>query len=423
MEQSTIGIIILVISLILYNVPRIPLAMTSVLAMLSMGFFGIIDWKTAYLGFGHSAVLMIMGMMMIGGAFFTSGLATKLGNLLFKFVNVNERWFVVGVLTIGCALCFFLNGALVFALLAPIVDSITSQSKGRLTRKQAYLPLGFSCAIGNNLTAISATSMIAASGLLVASGYHRPISIFEPTLLTLPAVVAVIIFYALFGYKLQKRWFDFEEVAAVEVKSEGASEAAPAWKMWLTLGVVVAAVIALVNGVNFGAVGLLGAAVLILAGAISEKEAYRSVSWSTVILVAASIGFSQGIDKSGAGEVIAHTIINLAGPIGNSAFGMAIILMIIGTIITQVMSDNASVAILIPITLVVAQAGGWDPLPMVLAAASGVKVGIATPICVVPVTMAGAAGYRFKDYFKMGGLVTVISNVVVGVMLYFVYYI
>ena len=131
---------------------------------------------------------------MIGGAFFTSGLAEKLGNLLFKFVNVSERLFVTGVLTVGCLLCFFLNGALVFALLAPIVDSITSQSGGKLTRKQSYLPLGFSCAIGNNLTAISATSMIAASGLLYASGYGRQIKIFEPTVLTAPAVLAVIIF-------------------------------------------------------------------------------------------------------------------------------------------------------------------------------------------------------------------------------------
>ena len=192
--------------------------------------------------------------------------------------------------------------------------------------------------------------------------------------------------------------------------------------MWFTLGLVVAAVVALVNGINYGAVGLLGASILILTGCITEKEAYRSVSWSTVLLVAASIGFSVGIADSGAGEVIAKTIIKLSGPLGSTAFGMSIILMLIGTIITQVMSDNASVAILIPITLVIAKTQGWDALPMVLAAASGVKVGIATPICVVPVTMAGAAGYRFKDYLKLGGLVTIISNVVVGIMLYLVYY-
>jgi di/tricarboxylate transporter len=391
--------------------------------MLAMGFLEIIPWPTAFSGFTNTATLMLIGMMIIGGSFFTTGLATKLGDLLYKFVGVGEKWFVVGVLTVGCLLCLFLNGALVFALMAPIIDSITSQSGGRLTRKQAYMPLGIAGAIGNNLTTISASSMVAASGLFAASENGRQFSLFEPTAMTAPAVIAVIVFYALIGYKLQKKWYDFEEIAPAEVKkSEGTMQQTPTWRMWFTVAVTVLVVIGLIKGMNMASVSLLGAATLILFGCISEGQAWKNVSWSTIIIVAASIGFSSGLDKSGAAAVIANFIIDSAGSVGQSYFGMCVVVMVIGTIITQFMSDNACVAILVPITLIIAKQMGVDPAPMIIAAASGIKVGIATPICVVPMTQAAAAGYRFKDYIRIGGLVTIISNVVFAAMLYLVYF-
>lgn len=423
-EESTIGIIVLVVALVLFAIPKIPLAVTAMLSMLSMGFMGIIPWSTAFSGFANTATLMILGMMIIGGAFFSSGLATKLGDFLYKFVRVSEKWFVVGVLTIGCLLCVFLNGALVFALLAPIIDSITSQSGGKLTRKQAYMPLGIAGAIGNNITTISASSTIAASGLLAASGYGRQLTVFEPTIMTLPAVIAVIIFYALIGYKLQKKWYDFEEIAPVsdESKVKDKVEASSHWRMWVTVIVTILVVVGLIKGMNYAAVSLLGAAILILLGIIKEGQAWKSVSWSTVFIVACSIGFSAGLQESGGGQVIANFIINVAGPIGQSPFGMCVIMMIIATLITQVLSDNANIAILLPISLVIAKQMGWDPIPLVLAVASGSKVGIATPISVVPMTMASTVGYRFKDYVRIGGLVSIISNVVFAVILFFMYF-
>ena len=140
MSQSTIGIIVLVVSLVMYAIPKIPIAITAILSMLSMGFFGILQWPQVFSGFSNVATLMVIGMMIMGAAFFTTGLSAKLGDLIFKFVKFEEKWFAVGVLTLGCLIGGFLNGALVVAMLAPIIDSIAAQSNGRLTRKQAYMP-------------------------------------------------------------------------------------------------------------------------------------------------------------------------------------------------------------------------------------------------------------------------------------------
>lgn len=192
--------------------------------------------------------------------------------------------------------------------------------------------------------------------------------------------------------------------------------------MVLTSVTLVAVVVALVAGLNSGACALVGSAFLILTGCIDEKTAFHSVSWSTVIIVAGAMGFSKGLEVSGAGEVIARTIIHACGTVGHSPFWLRIILFVLGSLLSNLMSDNASVAILVPIAIVLAKELNTDPMPMILATASGIKVAVAIPISVAPMTMVQVAGYRFKDYLKMGGLVNLISMAVTCLAIKLIYY-
>lgn len=422
MEQSTIAIIILLSALVLYCCPKFPLSVTTILAMLAMAMTGIISYADAYSGFANSAIFLISGMMIIGHSWFTSGLAYKFGSLLYRFVGTNEKLFVAMILLIAASMSVFLNGSLTVAILMPIIDSIVVRSKGAITRKQTYFPLGIASVLGNNLTTISATSMITA-GALLAEGGFRELGLFEPTAVNLPALVVVIVLYMLFGYKLQQKWFTFDEVMPdADIVEQGVQVEFSSFKIWTTGIVTVAVVIALIMGVNSGAAALLGAAILILTGCIDEKAAFRSISWSTIVIVAGAMGFSKGIDASGAGSVIANFIISLFGTVGQSPFGMCVVLFLIGSLLSNIMSDNASVAILIPITLVLAEALQVDATPLVLSAASGVKVALATPISVAPMTVIGVAGYRFKDYFYMGGLVNIVSMFVTCISIWFFYF-
>ena len=126
------------------------------------------------------------------------------------------------------------------------------------------------------------------------------------------------------------------------------------------------------------------------------------------------------MDASGAGAIIASTVIGLFGD--GSPFVICIALFVIGSLLSNFMSDNASVAVLIPITLAVAQGMNCDATPLVLSAASGIKVALATPISVTPMTMIGVPGYRFKDYLRMGGLVNLISLAVTSAAIYVIYF-
>ena len=421
MAQSTIAIIILISVLILYAIPAVPLSVTTIFAMLAMAMTGVLTYSEAFSGFANSAVLLVAGMMIIGRACFTSGLAQRFGNLLYRFVGAKEKKFMIMVILIAAALAVFLNGSLVVAMMMPIIDSVASQSDGKISRKQIYFPLGLASTIGNNLTTISATSMITAAGLISAAGYGE-LSLFAPTVVNLPALLIVIVLYILFGYDLQKKWFDFEEIPLEPTAETTGSVKGSTAKMWITGIVITAVVIALVLGINSGAVALAGSAILILTRCVDERDAYKSISWPSVIIVAGAIGFSAGLDKSGAGLVIANFILNIFGAAGQSPFGICIVLFVLGSLLSNVMSDNATVAVLIPITLSLAATLGCDPIPMVLACASGIKVAVATPVSVAPMTMIQVPGYRFKDYFRVGGLVNLISLIVTCAVIWFVYY-
>lgn len=390
--------------------------------MLAMAFTGIITYSDAFSGFASSAVILVAGMMIIGQVCFTCGLAQWVGSLLYKFVGINEKKFVIMILLIASALAIFLNGALVVAILMPIINCVVSQSNGKITRKQTYFPLGLASTIGNNLTMISATSMITAAGIVSAAGYGE-MSLFAPTIINLPALVIVIVLYSLFGYKLQKKWFDFDEVPFNDttIMKKSIKEYSK-WRMILTGLVMMGVVIAIISGANYGAAVLTGSALLILTGCISEKEAFNSVSWPTVIIVAGAIGFSKGLDSSGAGECIAKFTLNTFGYVSQSPFGLCIILFILGSLLSNLMSDNATVAILVPIAIILAETMGISPMPMVLAAASGIKVAVATPISVAPMTMIQVPGYRFKDYFRIGGLINVVSMIVTCIVIKLVYF-
>lgn len=142
MEQSTLALIILALTLALYCIPKVPLSVTTILAMLAMAVTGIITFEEAYSGFASTSIFLIAGMMIIGRAWFTTGLAGGISRVLYRFVGTNEKLMVAAVLIVSALISVFLNGALTVAILMPVIDSLVARSDGRLTRRQAYFPLG-----------------------------------------------------------------------------------------------------------------------------------------------------------------------------------------------------------------------------------------------------------------------------------------
>lgn len=422
MATSTIAIIILLAALILYAIPKMSLSVTTLLAMAAMVIFGVTDLESVSSGFANKVILLIVGLTILGQSFVTTGLAGKIGNIVSKLrLDRSKKVFVMSMLCIATLLGVFLNGAIVVAIMLPIVDSVVLASEGKITRKDTYWVVGLGGTYGNNLLTFSATCMLTAVSMLVKMGYGE-MSVFTPLLINLPSMLAIIIFYAIIGIRLQDKWFDFPEVpieASMAAKVSAMEK--PVWRQWIAGLTFIVTVVLIAAKQDYGLVSIIATSVVILTGCISEKEAWRSVSWGTIIVVAGSIGISSGIKASGAGEVISNFFIQISGPLGHSTIGVCIVLFFVAALLSSFMSDNATVAIMLPIAASVAEGLGFNAIPIFLAVCSGTKVGILTPICVTPMTQVCAAGYRFKDFIRMGGILTAISMVFSCIMLAIVY--
>ena len=421
MAQSTLVIIITLVTLVVYAFPFVPISITTVLAVLACAATGAISFGEALSGFSSSAVFLVAGMMIVGKACYASGLAALLGKKLYRFTGRSERRFIVIMFAIVSVMCALINTTAVLALMMPVLDSISASTDGRISRKMTYFPLGIASVLGSGLSTISSSSMIAANELLIGAGLPT-LGLFTPAIVNLPSLLVVLLFFGTVGYDLMKKVFDFEEVAVYSADGELQNEDTSFnWKMLVSGGVMVAMVIGFLLGFSTSGVSLLAACVVILTGCISEKEALKDISWSTIVIVGASIGLGTAIDKSGAGAVMAQAMLDVAGPIAHSTLGLSIILFFVASVLSNLLADTGTVAMLMPLIFSLSATLGLDPIPLTLAMTSGVKTALATPICTANMTMIKTPGYRFMDYVKIGGLVNIICMVVTCVVIAVVY--
>ncbi|MBE5940681.1 MAG: SLC13/DASS family transporter [Lachnospiraceae bacterium] len=416
MENSTIALIIALVTIILFAIDKIPLAITSILAMLAMAFSGCISYQEAFSGFSNNATLFVIGISIISESFFSTGLTDKLGEWFLKNEKLNEKTFLIFAVIIGTFLSSVLNGMVIMALFIPIVNALAEKTNGKITKKNTYMPISFAALLGGNLSVIGSTSMITTSTLLGESWYGKEMNFFAPFFLGLPGALIGILIIIIFGTKLQEKFFTFSEVKSEDVAVKNSNQSS-LWKQILVVVIFFGCIVAFVLGGNFGAYSLLGACLVIVTGCVDIKRAMKSVSMNTVFVVAGTLGFAKGIDVSGAGQVIADTIIDLCGSFGNNAWFMCVVMLFLATFISNFMSNNATVCILIPIALSFAKLLGADPVAYALACGIGANLSCMTPICCAHITMTVSAGYRFRDYVKYGGIFNILAFIFTTLLL------
>ena len=173
------------------------------------------------------------------------------------------------------------------------------------------------------------------------------------------------------------------------------------------LCVLVAMVVLLATGAVPPAVaGLLAAAAMVLLRVVGVQEAYRAVSWQTVVLIGGLIPLSIAIQDSGAADLIAERIVDIVGDRGPYALMLA--LFALTAVLGQIVSNTATVLIVVPIALSAAAETGISAQPVLMLVAVAGAASLLTPIA-TPANMMvmGPGGYRFGDYWKFG-LVTMI---------------
>ena len=403
-----IGIMFLMI--LSFAVQWIPASVTAVLAAMGMVFCGFLSPAELAASFGADAVIMVAGMMIVGNAVFETGLAERIGCAVLglKFVVKTEKRFLAAILLMVGFLSAFMSNTASVAIFIPLVSSVAHASKGRIQKKNIFMAMGIISVLGGNCTLAGSTPQLIAQGILEDTPGLRPLTFFQLAYIGIPLVVLTVLYYATLGYKLQERCFDFEERAETEGKTAPEHDSTRR-KQNCTALILLGCVIGFVAGwLSLGVTALAGGVLCILTGCISYRRAFEMMDWSTIVILAGALGFSKGLDHSGAVDYMAQGILRILGGEAANPVLLCAVLLILSSFLGNVMSHTATVAVLMPIAISIAGVVGVSPTAYEVAIIIGSSLAFATPIATPPLTMTLVGGYRFADYTKVGGALNII---------------
>ncbi len=217
---------------------------------------------------------------------------------------------------------------------------------------------------------------------------------------------------------LQGTWDDLArhtEGAEVLVVDDPAQlrRSVPLGKGALPALIILASMVALLaTGIVPPAVAaLLAACALVLTRTVSPVQAYHSIKWTTVVLIAGMIPLSTAFLKTGAAELVAKWLLALIGGAGPHVALLALCLLTV--VLGQLISNTATVLILAPVSIAVAHTLGLSVQPFMMALSVVGAASFLTPIATPANLMVmQPAGYRFGDYWKLGLPLAVVFIVV-----------
>lgn len=144
-----------------------------------------------------------------------------------------------------------------------------------------------------------------------------------------------------------------------------------------------------------------GCAVLMLTGCLRPREAYRAIDLSLVFILAGSLALGLALEKTGITHLLARGLAGLSGATG--PYVVLIGFFIVAVIVSELMSNGGTVALLGPVALSVAAEMGVNPMALLAAVTFGASAAFAMPMGYQTSLMIyGPGGYQVKDFVKMG---------------------
>ena len=422
MDPAIITLCVLAVAAFLFVTELIPLAVTAMAACTALGILGVLPSKQVYAGLSNSTVVLFGGMFVIGAAMFKTGLAEAIGLAVVKKAGTNEVPLMAAIMIVTIILSSVSSNTGTVACLMPVIIGIANAAN--IPASKELMPLAIAANVGGTITMIGTPPNVIVTGALSAAGLPS-FGFFEFALIGVPLSIIVLIYTLTIGRKTipVKNAGAMDDAAVKAAKEEaGASDdSAPKskTKMWISglilLGVVAAMALNL-KTVPLQTAAVTGAILCVVTGCLKEKEAYAGIDWVTIFLFAGMLSVATAMDKTGAGKLIADTVVSMMGSNPNPIV-LCAVLYLISNVLTQFMSNTASAALLAPIGISIAQSIGADPKPVLMAIGIAASMAFATPMATPPNTLVlGPGGFSFNDYVKVGVplcLITFIASVLI----------
>lgn len=411
MTPLQITLIILACTIIAFLSGKLPIGLISVGIMLSLVLTGVMTPAKAFAGFTNTNVIMFVAMFVIGAALTKTSILDKAQKLVVKYKDNSKMLILISAIVAGFLACLT-SATAAAAIMLPLLVGIANEIN--VSRSKLLYP---AMAVANIATSITflgqGASNMTWSDVMINAGGKTPFGLWDFTIARLPILAVTIAYMVFIGYKLMPDIDNsqFNDNLAVKDLSSKLTPFKEKLAIVLVVGTIIAMIFADVIGIKMYLIAGIGATLLVLTGVLNEKEVLGSIHLPTVFLFAGVLALSDAVSATGAGDVVADMMIKLIGNTTNVYVIMAVF-FIVPFILTQVMSNLATVTIFIPLVSAACVKIGVDPRAAVMGVLIASCTSILTPMaapCQVMILEPG--GYKLKDYLKCGLPLAVIITI------------
>lgn len=192
-------------------------------------------------------------------------------------------------------------------------------------------------------------------------------------------------------------------------------------KAWMALAIILGVIaVSALDWLPILVASLVGVVLMILTGCLRPGEIYGAVRWDIIFLLAGLIPLGIAMDKSGTTEWLANNLVALGGHL--SGFWILLFFYLVTSFLTEILSNNAAVVLMIPVAVEVANKLDLNPLAFMFAVTFAASNSYITPIGYQTNTMVyGPGGYKFLDFTRVGLPLNVILTILTPLLITWLY--
>jgi solute carrier family 13 (sodium-dependent dicarboxylate transporter), member 2/3/5 len=391
----------------------LPLMITSLLAILLLPLTGVLTSKQAYSQFGNEAVFFILGAFILAAAMMKSGLSARIALTLLRRFGHEPKTLLRSIFVLNGIMSFLMSEHAVAAMTFPIILEVVAAlqlSRGRSNYgRSLFLAMAWGTTIGGIGTLLGGAWAPLAIGILrEVTGESYSFAEWAAANVPVSAMLMVV------AWTVLQIFFpcDLSDITAAQAAVD--RRLLSIGRMTLQERMIAAVMIATIAawillGEEFGLANIaLGAVVVLFAlGVVGWKDVEGYVNWGLILMYGGAITLGSALNSSGAASWIAHQTIShwASGPAS-----VALLVSAAAIAITEVMSNSAAVAIVMPLGIAVASQFGMDPRIMAPLVAVPAGLSFMLPIGTPANAIAYSSGFlRVRDMMVPGLLLNVTS--------------
>ncbi len=420
MTSAVLSLIIFAICVVLFIWNKLPISVTALLGLVAMILLDVVSFADGFKSFSSSTVVLICAMMVVGKAAFETGLAQLVGEKVIGLAKGNERMIIIIATALTAVISAFLSNIATLAIMISILTGICAGNK-KVHFMNVILPVSMAAVLGGSATLIGSTTQLTAQGILeehLGAGNGFTFSTF-----VIPGgviILALVLYAGFIGYPLGKKIWgnrpEYEKTMEVDSNEKLPEMNKPKMIIMSIIFIITLVLFVLCDVIkenlipnfNIAIVSVISALACVLTGCITHKKAIASINWSLAIWFCASLGIAAGLDKSGGGKMLAEWFIGLFGE-NASPFILYSAFLILVTVLTQFLSNSTVLAIVLPVVFSITENMGYNTFSFAVGLTMAGAMAVATPLANTTIGMSMIANYKFSDYLKYGGPMTLIA--------------